>query len=894
MSKAGFLNTAVIAVALVAAVLATILDNRSEVRTVAQGNTSTPTVTPTSQVFPPPSGKSTLVTNLGKPGEDSAETYSGGNTALEFETAPASSFDLSSVQLRLKQGDTSGVIFQNAAGMKVALWSSVAGAGTAAKVPGSELGVFTNPNFDTPPVNAYASKYYRFELANPVSLAGGTNYFIVIDGPSPSSEAVGMWWTRSDDEDPASMSGWSLGDTFLRRTSSSNAWTVDPGTIQLQLEGATTPPTPTPTNTPVASPTPTYTPTPTPTQTPTQTPTPTLTPTPTITPTPLPGTPTFTPTPTETATLTPTPTPDPNVGKSFVSNLGQPQSTGQVPEDVNTHDNALGFTTGGNESGYDLRSISLIFVSAVADPSSIMVALWQSNSPRPSELLVELENPPMIDAGRNTFTVPSQVILEPTTTYFIVVEKTDTVVPMIELSTTMSQSEDGGLSNGWEVMNVRLSRPPDQTGPWTGAEVAEQSELLMIDIGAFEAKPPPTPVPLRPSFSRVLRIEAGVGQVTVKAGVVVRLKIKVFGRQDLPDQSLVDSGDVSWTVEGEGSLMEADVKVKNGEVDDVSVLYLAPDSPGTHEVVASVHDCLGKRVNETPESADARCKAEFSVRVIRSASAFVSPTPEPVNPSGPIPQVIPSEDGVQHGVFTPEEGGEVESADGICKLRVPVGAVANGELVGAALTTGAFELSDPRFEGRGSSCSISIVDSSGGGISSYLLEDPAEVCLPVPDEFRSRIVDVEMVSVVGGGVGAIYASTIRIAGDSGGIELCGTLRELPATVAAVVPMESLPPEELVTPVPSPVSPDTGGYGPSSAGAIVLMLMLAGAVLAVGTFIWRGPPQRERRNRGSVVPAGAPVETRGAIEKIVAGELVAGRSTVESTTAKIYPADDRRS
>ena len=37
---------------------------------------------------------------------------------------------------------------------------------------------------------------------------------------------------------PASMSGWSLGDTFLRRTSSSNAWTVDSGTIQLQLEGA--------------------------------------------------------------------------------------------------------------------------------------------------------------------------------------------------------------------------------------------------------------------------------------------------------------------------------------------------------------------------------------------------------------------------------------------------------------------------------------------------------------------------------------------------------------------------------------------------------------------------------------------------------------------------------
>ena len=609
---------------------------------------------------------------------------------------------------------------------------------------------------------------------------------------------------------------------------------------------ATATPTPTVTNTPTITPTPLPgTATPTPTITPTITPTPTVTNTPTMTPTPLPGTPTPTPTITPTPSPTPTPTPDPSVGRSLVSNRGQVLLEETPPDDVNTHDNALGFTTGDSVGGYDLRSVSMRFESVVDDPTDVSVSLWSSNSPRPNEMLAEFSNPASIVEGWNTFRAPRGVELEPTTTYFVVLEKTDASAPEIDPAVTTSLNEDARDASGWQLADLRLSRPADVTGPWVQPEVAEHGELLMVEIGGFARAPLATPTPPRPSFSKVLRIEPGIRSVSINAGETVTLEIEVFGRQDLPDQSLVDSGDVAWRVEGEGTLVESDAPSSNGEVDDVAVQYIAPDAAGRHTVTASVHDCLGKRVGETDESVETRCSAEFSIRVLRRAGADSAPTPVPANPAGPVPIVIPGEDGTQHSVFTPEEGGETESPDGACTLSVPVGAVANGEYVGAAIKAIEGDLSDGRFVARGGFCEVSMVDSDGDAVASYMLEDPAEICLPVPPEFRSRIVDVEMAVIEDRGGARLAASTVRIVGTSGRIALCGSVGELPVTVAAVVPSRSLPPEALVTPAPSPVSPDTGGYFPASPNALVLLLLLAGAVVAIAVFVVKG----RRENMG---------------------------------------------
>ena len=524
----------------------------------------------------------------------------------------------------------------------------------------------------------------------------------------------------------------------------------------------------------------------------------------------------------------------------------QPISTGDAPEDVNTHANAQGFTTGDDPDGYDLTGVSLLFESGIGDRNDVSVSLWASNSPRPSEMIVEFENPETIDAGWVPFRAPRRVRLEASTTYFVVVEKTDGAAPAVNLSTTTSNGEDPDSTSGWGVSDFRLTRPLDRTGPWTQPEVAEQAELLMINVRGFERAPPPTPTPSGPAFSRVLRIEPAVREVTMRSGQVVRLEIKVYGRQDLPDQSLVNPGDVDWSTDGDGSLKGPGGPQTNGADGDVSVLYVAPETPGRNKVVASVLDCLGKRVGESDESASARCTAEFWIVVLRSARSVVLPTPVPVNPPGPIPVVIPGADGTQHSVFTPEEGGDAESPDGACTLRAPVGAVANGELIGVSLQTGDVEALDGRYATGDVSCSISAVDSDGDAIASYVLEDPAEVCIPVPPPFRSRIVDVQMASISDGVVKTVFGGTIRIVGNSGEIELCGEVSELPATVSALLPIGLLPPEALVTPAPSPVSPDTGGYGPRSTAAFVLLLLLAGAVVAMAVFVTLGIRRAPRR------------------------------------------------
>ena len=295
----------------------------------------------------------------------------------------------------------------------------------------------------------------------------------------------------------------------------------------------------------------------------------------------------------------------------------------------------------------------------------------------------------------------------------------------------------------------------------------------------------------------------------------------------------------TWRIEGEGTLDEPDVPSRNGEVDDISVLYIAPDTAGRHTVTASVHDCLGRRAGESDDEVEARCSAEFSIRVLRSVRPASAPTPVPVNPAGQIPVVIPGGDGTQHSVFTPEEGGEAVSPDGSCTLNVPVGAVPNGEYVGAAVSVVEGEMSDHRFAARGRFCEVSVVDSSGDAVESYLLEDAAEVCMPVPQEFRSRIVDVEMAAVEDGGVARLVGSTIRIVGTSGEIAVCGVVSELPVTVAAVVPARSLPPEALVTPVPSPVSPDTGGGGATSRNALLLLCCWPGRWLRLQCHLLGG-------------------------------------------------------
>ena len=258
------------------------------------------------------------------------------------------------------------------------------------------------------------------------------------------------------------------------------------------------------------------------------------------------------------------------------------------------------------------------------------------------------------------------------------------------------------------------------------------------------------------------------------------LEIDVYGRQDILDPALAEGVAIEWSVDrGTEALIEADPPDRIG----TSVVFVAPEIAGRYLVKAAIADasCLSARDEETERAAEIRCQAEFEITVLRRISRTVDPTRVPVNPAGAIPIVISGADGVQHAVFTPEDGGSATSPLEECTLDVPSGSVQNREIIGAALDSTEVDagFSDHRYAARGAACTVSVVDSEGAAISSYFLAQPAEICIPLPPVFRSRITDVQIASIRADTVHQILGSVVRILGNTGEVALCGDVSLLP-------------------------------------------------------------------------------------------------------------------
>ena len=167
---------------------------------------------------------------------------------------------------------------------------------------------------------------------------------------------------------------------------------------------------------------------------------------------------------------------------------------------------------------------------------------------------------------------------------------------------------------------------------------------------------------------RIMRIEPSITLVTVGPGDEVKLSVQVWGRQNLLANDLADKApgdgrpEFTWFSDAGGSFSESDIRAdwRNGLADDREVRFTAPSDPGSFVIRASLDDtfdCLAAQEGESAEDqADARCSAEIEVTVRRPA--YVAPEATvPVNPSGPIPEVLADTDGVAYAVFTPVDGG---------------------------------------------------------------------------------------------------------------------------------------------------------------------------------------------------------------------------------------------
>ena len=323
--------------------------------------------------------------------------------------------------------------------------------------------------------------------------------------------------------------------------------------------------------------------------------------------------------------------------------------------------------------------------------------------------------------------------------------------------------------------------------------------------------------PIASSPGEIRRIEPAIRSVVVSAGEEVQLAVDVYGLQNVKDNKL--SATFEWT-QTSGSNTE--------DLDDTAreITYTAPSSPGTYTITAKLDD--GQCQPATEAKRDDDCSASITVQVRRPAPP-VAEDEAPVNPPGEIPGILTDSDGNQYEVFTPVEGGTFDGGEGY-SIHVPSGAVPNGEFIGIRVSDdGAasnFGMTHQRYTLGGNMYGVHAVDGSGAAISSYQLEDPARVCVPLPDELSTRISDLALVGINSDGSLTIHAANVRI-GDNG-TQVCGNVSGIPTSVAVgsqgapAAPPTETPPDEVL--------PATGATAPASNGALIALF--AGLTLAI--------------------------------------------------------------
>ena len=343
----------------------------------------------------------------------------------------------------------------------------------------------------------------------------------------------------------------------------------------------------------------------------------------------------------------------------------------------------------------------------------------------------------------------------------------------------------------------------------TGPEDEDYVDYLITVVSAEEAW--------------IRYIEPAFRDVTISPEENVRLRLEVFGLQDLPWEIPADSGvEFTWS---EKTVGESVTRRLAGNAR--SILYTAPSIPGRYTVTASLTEdhCTSTTPNEWKAS---DCTAEFEV-VVKRPSASAAEEAAPINPpASAIPSILTDSDGNQYEVFTPEQGGTF-AGEGYW-VQADAGAVPNGEVIGIRMAAGGpadnSEMTAHRYTLGGSTYEIAAVDADGASVSGYVLEpNGLEVCVPLPDHLRGNVADASVVAHADDSL-AILTSTVRINAD--GLLVCGTLSHLPATVAAGIEGSPKAPEAA----DDPTAPATGGAAPAS-GTPLLLLALGVLVGVIG-------------------------------------------------------------
>ena len=352
----------------------------------------------------------------------------------------------------------------------------------------------------------------------------------------------------------------------------------------------------------------------------------------------------------------------------------------------------------------------------------------------------------------------------------------------------------------------------------------------------------PTPVPPTPTATAtptfherlelpiVSKVVPLVRSSTITAGDEIRLSFALYNVQDALDNDLYthDSMRIVWTDPGGGTFSESRGIGANrdGEINDREVMWRAPNLPGRHTVTASITPdwaCNGSATE---------CAAVFTLVVVRAASTS-TPEPTPCPTAGTVPATVDDKDANTYSVITPAEGGEF-MGDSV-SVTVPRGALSGCGYIGlrAYAAVDASATTRARYgnwTAGGQRYAVDAASADGTKLANVVVRKPADVCVPLPEEFRATLAGLTLLRELGDGVQEL-TSTVR-RDDTMGYVLCGAVSEFPAVVVAASRGKF-----GVTVAPTPTLevevPATGGTAPR--GVYVLLAFVLGVLAVVGAM-----------------------------------------------------------
>ena len=129
---------------------------------------------------------------------------------------------------------------------------------------------------------------------------------------------------------------------------------------------------------------------------------------------------------------------------------------------------------------------------------------------------------------------------------------------------------------------------------------------------------------------------------------------------------------------------------------------------------------------------------------------------------------------------------------------------------------------------RKSRISVTVLFGFSRHVTSYRLNNPAEVCIPLPAELRSRLDRLSVVATNENGLTALSSRVVLRA--DGNPQLCGNMSVLPAVIAAArFGAPSSLPVSVDPKDGEPETPDTGGRSTNIPLLLILLIVGAGSI-----------------------------------------------------------------